>query len=961
MANVCESCGEAYPDGRRICSNDGHVLAAWSVATQRGRGQGLNPPAGPAVPAASDPEPRDQPGVDLTVGRLLSERYLLVQQIGVGGFGVVFRARDRRLGKRVAIKVLSPHLAQSPRAAARFRQEAFAASLVGHPGIVNVTDFDTDPDGTRFLVMEYLEGRDLASVIDDDGAIAPSRALEIVMQVAEAIGAAHEKGIIHRDLKPANIFLVPRPELPDQIKVLDFGISKMITHGDPANALTGVGQILGTPHYLSPEQANGDAVIDGRADIYSLGVILYELLCGETPFQSSSYLGMITQHLVGKPRPPSERVAGGSIPPALDALVLRALEKDPARRFQSMGELGAALTEVAGHLGEHRARATGSDTPPAPAGRGDAAAATDPNGKDAAAPETEREWQPRHSRRLTALAAAGVVVLAAGALWAARQRGSRDPGAPPGRAVIVAAPEALTSLGGCPFSPAFLDGQTLAFEWSRGDDRRHLYRLPFGGAALSRLTTGTLDESDVALGRRPGEILYRVEDPEAQARVDASHFILRDLATGAETPLDVTTTSAVAVGDAIFYARIDHGEIRQRRGQSDEVFLSLPGERTVGGLTGAPDQRWLALTSSAGGMAPALCLVNLVGAPRLRCLAGPRPIRGRVAFSPDSGVLYYPSADGIHRVDLATERDDTAVPGALARAGLTISPRADALVFSDCHAEGPLLDLSRSPPRVAVDEELPREPVGGPGGLLAYVREHRGRHALVVRDAQGMARELAAPGQGSPSSPSFDPTGRWIAFELGGGSSPGIYVMDAAGHYPAEPLTATAHDSAPIWTADGRVAFTRWDDQQNPSVMLVDRGGGTPQRAPLGSRKTVAYALGTGELLLESKDKERLYLWRPGQAQDRPVPLGPLAGSYFMASGISPDARFLVVQTGSYGRVVWRLWLDGSGRPPERLLAAGRGQSMSSVAVMSDGRILVGVRSWRGELHLARAPAGSRF
>src|SRR5688572_24218883 len=248
MANVCESCGEAYPDERRICGNDGHVLAAWSVATLRGRGQGLNAPAqpaGPAIPAAaSDSQQQDHPpGVDLTVGRLLSERYLLVQQIGVGGFGVVFRARDSRLGKRVAIKVLSPQLAQSPRAAARFRQEAFAASLVGHPGIVNVTDFDSDRDGTRFLVMEYLDGRDLASLIDDQGAIEPARALEIAGQVAEAIGAAHEKGIIHRDLKPANIFLVPRPDLPDQVKVLDFGISKMLTHTDQANALTGVGQI----------------------------------------------------------------------------------------------------------------------------------------------------------------------------------------------------------------------------------------------------------------------------------------------------------------------------------------------------------------------------------------------------------------------------------------------------------------------------------------------------------------------------------------------------------------------------------------------------------------------------------------------------------------------------------------------------------------------------------------------
>jgi hypothetical protein len=959
MANVCESCGEAYADDRRICINDGHLLAAWSVATLRGRGQSPAAPAGGAVGGGASPqsEPRDDPSpTDLTVGRLLSDRYQLVQQIGVGGFGVVFRARDRRLGKRVAVKVLSPQLARSPAATARFRQEAFAASLVGHAGIVNVTDFDCDEDGTRFLVMEYLDGYDLASVIEREGAIEPARALEIVGQVAEAIGAAHEKGIIHRDLKPANIFLVPRPGLPDQVKVLDFGISKMLAHTGKPDSLTGAGQILGTPHYLSPEQARGDAVLDGRTDMYSLGVILYELLCGDTPFQSSSYLGMITQHLVEVPRPPSERRGDGRIPPALDALVLRALEKDPRRRFQSMRALGAALAEVAGNLGEDPRPATGPPVDMPPAG---APAATDPNGRDAAAPPTARERPPRRSRLVAMAVALGVVLGTGAALWAARQRGP-DRGASPRRAVITAPPEELTHLRGCAFLPAFLDARTVAFEWSRGDDQRHLFGLALGGGQPGRLTAGTLSESDVALGRRPGEILYRVEDPESQSRVGASHLVLRDLATGAETPLDVTTTSAVTAGDSIYYARIDHGEIRRRQGQADEAFLPLPGERTVGGLTASPDRKWLALTSNAQGAAPALCLVNLAGAPQLRCLERPRPIRGRMAFSPDSRVVYYPAADGIHRVEVATERDETAVPGAFARAGITVSPGADALVFSDCHPQGPLLDLSRSPPRVAVDDGMPREPTAGPAGLLAYVREQRGQHALVVRDAQGLARELTVPGLGSPGSPSFDPTGRWIAFEIGGGA-PGIYVMDAAGHYPPERVTASAHDNNPIWTADGRIAFTRWDEQQNPSVMLVGRNGGTPERAPLGSRKTVAYALVTGELLLESKDKEQLYLWRPGRGPERPVPLGPLAGSYFMASGIAPDGRFLVVQTGSSGRVVWKVWLDGPARPPQRLLAAGQGQSMSSVAIMTDGRILVGVRSWSGELHLARAPAGSRL
>ena len=313
MARICEFCGEAYADDRTVCGNDGRPLESWGVATLRLHGQSLKVAAARAgVADPSDPQ-EHVAHAELRSGRVLSDRYLLMEPIGVGGFGVVFRALDRRLGKQVAVKVLSPHLAYSPKVAARFRQEAFAASHVGHPGIVDVTDFDCDEDGTRFLVMEFLDGRDLASVIEREGALHPLRALEIAGQVTAAIGAAHDKGIVHRDLKPANVFLVRRPGQAESVKILDFGISKMTAVAAAPNALTGDGQIMGTPHYLSPEQARGDAVIDGRTDIYSLGVILYELLCGERVFTSSNYLGMVTQHLVAAPVPPSVRNA--AIPP----------------------------------------------------------------------------------------------------------------------------------------------------------------------------------------------------------------------------------------------------------------------------------------------------------------------------------------------------------------------------------------------------------------------------------------------------------------------------------------------------------------------------------------------------------------------------------------------------------------------------------------------------------------------
>src|SRR5262249_46376457 len=176
---------------------------------------------------------------------------------------------------------------------ARFHQEALAAGHIGHPGIVDVTDFDREPDGTWFLVMEFLDGRDLSRLIEKEAPLEPLRALDIAAQVAEAIGSAHEKGIVHRDLKPANIYLVARGHGAGEAKILDSGISKMPPATAEPHVLTGIGQILGTPYYISPEQARGDVVIDGRTDVYSLGVILYELLCGKRPFVATTYLGVI--------------------------------------------------------------------------------------------------------------------------------------------------------------------------------------------------------------------------------------------------------------------------------------------------------------------------------------------------------------------------------------------------------------------------------------------------------------------------------------------------------------------------------------------------------------------------------------------------------------------------------------------------------------------------------------------
>ena len=281
-----------------------------------------------------------------TVGQRLGDRYALRRLIGSGGFGAVFEAEDVRLQKPVAVKVLSARLAKRADTLQRFRREALAASRIGHEGIVDVTDFDRDDSGVDFIVMELLSGSDLAHELAGGRQMDVGRALEIAAQVAEALGAAHDKQIVHRDLKPANIYLVERHNRADVVKIIDFGISKVMARSAHASALTSEGVIVGTPHYMAPEQARGAGDLDGRVDVYSLGVILYEMLTGRRPFTGKTFLAVITSHLTDTAAPLAEHRPELAQRPRLQELVSKAMAKNPINRFQDMRALGEAILEV---------------------------------------------------------------------------------------------------------------------------------------------------------------------------------------------------------------------------------------------------------------------------------------------------------------------------------------------------------------------------------------------------------------------------------------------------------------------------------------------------------------------------------------------------------------------------------------------------------------------------------------
>jgi serine/threonine-protein kinase len=268
--------------------------------------------------------------------------YRIIGKIGAGGMGAVYVAEHTLLGRQAAIKVLQREMSHRQDLVTRFFNEARAATAVKHPGIVEIYDFGYHTDGSAYIVMEYLEGETLASRLRRTGPLPAARAAALGRQVAGALGAAHARGIIHRDLKPDNIFIVRDPDIADgeRTKMLDFGIAKLAAGDQSGISKTRTGEVMGTPAYMSPEQSKGAGNVDARTDLYSLGCILFEMVCGRPPFVAEGGGEVMAQHIFAPVPAPSSITP---VTPQLEQFLLRALAKDPAHRFQSAEEMSAAL------------------------------------------------------------------------------------------------------------------------------------------------------------------------------------------------------------------------------------------------------------------------------------------------------------------------------------------------------------------------------------------------------------------------------------------------------------------------------------------------------------------------------------------------------------------------------------------------------------------------------------------
>ena len=305
----CPSCQTPVDASQRFCPKCGAALAPGDDAAQE----------------------------DSIIGQTLGGKYKVVRLLGEGGMGAVYEG-EQQLGtakRKVAVKTLHPHLSRDPKIKARFEREVGTVAELAHPNTIQVYDFGSNESGILYIVMEFLQGKSLANTLEKEGSLAPDRVERIVRQVCGSLEEAHGRGIVHRDLKPDNVVLVERAGQKDFVKVLDFGIAKRSSESDSGEQkLTQQGMVLGTPPYMSPEQFTGRP-IDVRSDIYSLGVMAYEMLTGKLPFHANTAWEWATQHMTQAPIPIESTAEGARTPEAMRGAIRRALAKSPDERFQT--------------------------------------------------------------------------------------------------------------------------------------------------------------------------------------------------------------------------------------------------------------------------------------------------------------------------------------------------------------------------------------------------------------------------------------------------------------------------------------------------------------------------------------------------------------------------------------------------------------------------------------------------
>jgi eukaryotic-like serine/threonine-protein kinase len=775
--------------------------------------------------------------------------YEVIAPLGAGGMGEVYRARDTRLGREVAIKVLPAERLSDPLRRTRFEQEARAVAALNHPHIVTIHEIEKAGD-TDFIVMELVHGKTLDALIPRAG-MRLGEALRIAIPLADALAAAHAAGIVHRDLKPANVMVTPE----GVAKILDFGLAKLTqadgggeddTTLDAQARLSRPGTVAGTPAYMSPEQATGGAV-DARSDVFSFGAVLYEMVTGRRPFGGSSSAEMLASLLKEQPKPPSEIVT--DVPRDLERIILRCLRKEPARRFQHMTDLTVELQEV-----------------------------KEESDSQASAPAGVATARRRSRRRFMAFAAAGFLILAVAAavtLWRLRR-----PELPPPTVVKISS-ERWAGSGS--FSP---DGTQIAYG-SAGEDGINwdIWLKIIGEPEARRLTTDPSNETDPSWSPDGTQIAFRrlvsgsarvyLVSPLGGPARQLSDFPARSRASWSSDGRWLATSKDRSGGDppgGIYLISVASGEPRAVTFPKAPAFDFSPAV--------SPDGRALAYAACEGAEGNPVCDVCVLpldsevrpqGAARL--LTRQRLANHGVAWTRDGRSIVYSAGAGGPLCHLWRVRADGGAPPErveLAASALfpsTLSSR-DRLAFVRSIGDNDIyrLRLGGSPTPLIETTFWEQKPHYSPDGLrIAFESARAGDRAEIwLADADGSnpTRLTRGPGRWQ-GTPGWSPDGRWIVFDsMAENGHIDVWTIGVDGSGLRQVTHDPADDIVPIWSRDGRFIYFASNRTGRFEIWRAAAGGGAEEQL---TREG-------GNLPFESVDGRTLYYEKSNGGALRALP-----------------------------------------------------------------------------------------
>jgi eukaryotic-like serine/threonine-protein kinase len=797
------------------------------------------------------------------------EHYRIESQLGQGGMGVVYRARDSRLDRIVALKVLQPDKVADPARKHRFIQEARAASALNHPNIVTIHDVRSDK-GVDFIVMEHITGRTLERVIPSSGMPA-TQALTYAVQIADALAAAHAAGLVHRDLKPANVMVTD----DGRVKILDFGVAKLVEPADPsveetkfAAPVTEDGALVGTPAYMSPEQAERRTV-DGRSDIFSLGTILYEMVTGRRPFAGDSWLAVLSAILKDDPTPPAQLAA---IPSPLEQIVLRCLRKDPARRYQTMADLKVALQDAAE---EQAVR------------------------KPLTASSSWRRWSP--VALVPLLVGAGVL-----GWWVLRAPESSEP--------LRAVP--LTSLPGVERYPSFSpDGDRVAFTWTgSGQNNPDIYVQQIGAGSPLRLTTnarsdfnpvwspdgrwvafirgdlstlsGIVANGELRLIPPLGGPERRLSDVRVRQTVSNPGFL-------AWCPdsrcLVVTDSPGEGRPDALFVVSLDSGEKRQLTSLEPPAYgdtnpaISPDGRALVfrrNRAFAAGELHWLALGEG----------VTADGEPRRLTLA---PLDAAYpVWMPEGDEILFSAQGSLWRLPVNGDGTADGSPARLPFVGedglmpavsrpqpgrplrLVYVRSFDDLNIWRVSTSAPGAP-STSPPVVAISStRLDHQAHYSPDGTrVAFQSNRSGKDEIWLADPDGGgAVQLTSMGAPVTAHAGWSPDGKSLVFDSNQDGQFEIHVIPAGGGKPQRLTSHPASDHYPSFSRDGRwIYFASNRTGEYQVSKMPANGGDVVQFTRRGGWVAVEAIDGAHAYYTETTGTVPTALWRQPTSGGEPV------------------------------------------------------------------------------------------